>query len=71
MSMSLEDFFNTDSFYIAYILQKEKELIDYENKEMEKLEKQSNNSNKSGSQIPLKQDDTPNAIMAYEAYFED
>lgn len=69
--MSLEDFFNTDSFYINYLLNKEKELMDYESKEREKMEMQSKNTNKSGSQVPLKQEDSPNAVLAYEAYFED
>jgi hypothetical protein len=69
--MSLEDFFNTDSFYIGYILSKEIELIEHEAEEYDKMEKQMNNTNPKGSQTTLKQKDSPNAIMMYEAYFDD
>lgn len=71
MSLSLEDFFNADSFHISYLLNKEKELMDYEQEEYEKMEKQMNNTNSKGSQVPLKQKDSPDAIMMYEAYFDD
>lgn len=71
MSLSLDDFFNGDSYQLSYIFQKEQELMKEEEKEYKKMEMESNNTNPKGSQIPLKQDDSENAIMAYEAYFED
>ena len=71
MSLSLNDFFEADSFYISYIFRKELELVKEEEKEYKKMEMQSNNTNSSGSTIPLKQEDSPNAVMMYEAYFEE
>ena len=71
MSLSLEEFFNTDSFYISYILAKEIELIEHEAEEYEKMEKEMSNTNPKCSQVPLKVKDTPNAVMMYEAYFDD
>ena len=70
MSLSIEEFFNTDSFYISYIFQKEVELIEHEEREYDRMEKEMNNTNSTGSQVPLKQKDSPNAVMMYEAYFE-
>ena len=69
--MSLEEFFNTDSFYISYLFLKEKELMEHEILEYEKMEKKMNNTNPKGSQTSLKQQDSPDAVMMYEAYFDD
>lgn len=71
MSLSLDDFFNTDSFYISYLLQKEMELMEAEKEEYDRIDKQNKNTNTTGSQIPLKQRDSENAVMFYEAYFDD
>lgn len=71
MSLSLEEFFNTDSFYISYILKKELDLMEAEKDEYEKMSMEMNNTNPKGSQTPLKQKDSENAVMFYEAYFDD
>ena len=71
LSLTLEDFFNTDSFYIHYLINKEMELIEKENEEYERMEMEMNNTNSTGSKTPLKEKDSEDAIMAYEAYFEE
>lgn len=47
------------------------ELIEKENEEYERMEMEMNNTNSTGSKTPLKEKDSEDAIMAYEAYFEE
>ena len=71
MALSFNDFLDYDSFYMNYLLDKEKELIKHEQKEYQKMEMKSKNTNSKGTQTPLKVEDSPDAILAYEAYFKE
>ena len=66
--MSIEEFMNTPCRIISYILDKEYEVIEYENREYERQELAAKTTSKTGTMIPNKHKNSKEAELAIESY---
>ena len=68
LSMSIDEFMNSSSFQINYILHKEYEIIEHEEREREKMELESLSTSRKGKMVPNKHRNSDEVEMALQAY---
>ena len=68
LAMSIEDFMNTPSRQISYLLDKEYELLEYENMERERVELAGKTTSKGGTMVPNRHRNSKEAEKAIESY---
>lgn len=70
LSMSIDDFMNTPSRIISYLLDKEYEIIAYEEKEREKMELEMKSTSKGGKMIPNKYENSKEVDLAIKEHIK-
>jgi len=71
LSMSLDDFWNSDCDEINYILHKELEIIKEEQKHYEEMELKNKTTSSTGTRVPNKYEDSSDMESALNSYFEE
>lgn len=69
ISLSLNEFWETDSKQINYLLDKELAIIEDEQKQYEKYRLESETTSRTGVKVPNKYDDDEGMTDALESYF--
>lgn len=70
ISLSLKEFWETDTVQINYVLNKELEIIKAEEKEREKRELELESTSSTGKMIPNKYDNSDTMEEALESYYK-
>lgn len=68
LGMSLQDFWDSDSRQIGYLVQKEQELIRYEDEEYERMELENSTTSRTGKKVPNKYDDDEEYVDIYNSF---
>lgn len=68
LGMSLQDFWDSDSRQIGYLVQKEQELIKYEDEEYERMELENSTTSRTGKKVPNKYDDDEEYVDIYNSF---
>lgn len=71
LSMSIDEFMNTSSFQINYLLHKEYEIIEYEEREKEKIELETQSTSRTGRMVPNKHKNSDEMEFALQSYIAD
>lgn len=68
LSMSIEEFMNTPSRQISYLLDREYEIIEHEQEERHRAELAARSTSKTGMMVPNKHKNSKEAELAIESY---
>lgn len=68
MGLSLKEYWDSDSYQIGYIFQKEKELMDYESKEYEDMKLEQSTTSRTGKKVPNKYEDDEELEDIYNSF---
>jgi len=68
ISMSIEEFMNTPSRQISYLLDMEYKIIEHESEERQRSELQARSTSRTGVMVPNKHKNSKEAELAIESY---